>query len=121
MCKRSRTSKSPRSDPRGPDAGHSPTFSPRSRPATPSRPTSTHIYSLGCTLYYLLTGGPPFRGEHLWELYRAHVSMEAGPLNLVRLDVPVELAAVVAKIMPKETEKTVSDPGRGGPGTDFLL
>ena len=29
------------------------------------------IYSLGCTLYYLLTGGPPFRGEHLWDVYQA--------------------------------------------------
>ena len=37
------------------------------------------IYSLGCTFYYLLTGGPPFRGEHLWDLYQAHFSMEARP------------------------------------------
>ena len=29
------------------------------------------IYSLGCTFYYLLTGGPPFRGEHLWDVYQA--------------------------------------------------
>ena len=52
------------------------------------------IYSLGCTLYYLLSGGPPFRGHHLWDLYQAHFSTEAGPLNLVRPEVPVELAAV---------------------------
>ena len=36
------------------------------------------IYSLGCTFYYLLTGGPPFRGEHLWDVYQAHFSMDAG-------------------------------------------
>ena len=42
------------------------------------------IYSLGCTLYYLLTGGPPFVGDNLWDLYQAHFSMDAAPLNLVR-------------------------------------
>ena len=26
------------------------------------------IYSLGCTLYYLLTGGPPFQGTSLYEV-----------------------------------------------------
>ena len=74
------------------------------------------IYSLGCTLYYLLTGGPPFRGEHLWDLYQAHFSMEAQPLNLVRPEVPVELAALVAKMMAKEPgRRTFPDPRRGGP------
>jgi serine/threonine protein kinase len=69
------------------------------------------IYSLGCTLYYLLTGGPPFRGEHLWDVYQAHFSMDAGPLNLVRPEVPVELAAVVSKMMAKEPGRRFQTPG----------
>ena len=68
------------------------------------------IYSLGCTLYYLLTGGPPFRGEHLWDVYQAHFSMDADPLNLVRPEVPVELAAVVAKMMAKEPDRRFQTP-----------
>src|ERR1700722_3469345 len=29
------------------------------------------IYSLGCTFYYLLSDGPPFHGDNLWDLYQA--------------------------------------------------
>jgi serine/threonine protein kinase len=69
------------------------------------------IYSLGCALYYLLSGSPPFRGAHLWDIYQAHFSMDAGPLNLVRPEVPVELAAVVAKMMAKEPGRRFQTPG----------
>ena len=69
------------------------------------------IYSLGCTFYYLLTGGPPFRGDSLWDVYQAHFSMDAGPLNLVRPEVPVELAALVAKMMAKEPGRRFQTPG----------
>jgi serine/threonine protein kinase len=69
------------------------------------------IYSLGCTFYYLLSGGPPFGGDHLWDLYQAHFSMDATPLNLERPEVPVEVAAIVAKMMAKEPAKRFQTPG----------
>jgi serine/threonine protein kinase len=69
------------------------------------------IYSLGCTFYYLLTGGPPFRGEHLWDVYQAHFSMNASPLNLVRPEVPAELASMVAKMLAKEPRRRFQTPG----------
>ena len=68
------------------------------------------IYSLGCTLYCLLSGSPPFRGEHVWDVYQAHFSIDAGPLNLVRPGVPVELATVVAKMMAKEPGRRFQSP-----------
>ncbi len=69
------------------------------------------IYSLGCTFYYLLSGGPPFGGANLWDLYQAHLSMDAAPLSSVRPGVPVELAALVAKMMAKEPADRFQTPG----------
>ena len=68
------------------------------------------IYSLGCTLYHLLAGSPPFRGNSLYEVLQAHHSVDAKPLNLVRPEVPAELAAVVAKMMAKEPSRRYQTP-----------
>jgi len=68
------------------------------------------IYSLGCTLYYLLTGSPPFAGTSLYDILQAHHSVEATPLNMVRPEVPAELAALVAKMMAKEPERRFQAP-----------
>jgi serine/threonine protein kinase len=68
------------------------------------------IYSLGCTLYYLLSGGPPFHCASLYDILQAHHSMDAKPLNLARPEVPVELAALVAKMMAKEPERRFQEP-----------
>ena len=68
------------------------------------------IYSLGCTFYYLLTGAPPFPASSLYEILQAHQSVDAMPLNLVRPEVPMELAAVVAKMMAKEPSNRFQNP-----------
>jgi serine/threonine protein kinase len=60
------------------------------------------IYSLGCTLYCLLTGDPPFAGGSAMHVIFAHKHLEAKPLHEVRPDVPPELTAVVARMMAKE-------------------
>ncbi len=68
------------------------------------------IYSLGGTLYYLLAGRPPFEAASLYDMYQAHISREADPLNLVRPEVPAELAALVAKMMAKDPARRFQTP-----------
>ena len=79
------------------------------------------IYSLGCTLYYLLSGGPPFQAENLWDLYQAHHSMDAELLNFVRPEVPSELACLVAKMMAKEPERRFQTPAEVAQALAFFF
>ena len=59
------------------------------------------IYSLGCTLHYLLSGGPPFPSLPIEVVLRAHRSALAPRLDQIRDDVPSDLAALVATMMAK--------------------
>ncbi len=77
----------------------------------PSADIRADIYSLGGTLYYLLSGGPPFQANCLYDMYQAQISQNAAPLNLVRPEVPAELAALVAKMMAKDPARRFQTPG----------
>src|SRR5262249_1948462 len=56
------------------------------------------IYSLGCTLYHLLAGKPPFRGATALRKTNAHRTRAAEQIP----NLPPGLAAVLAKMMAKD-------------------
>lgn len=61
------------------------------------------IYSLGCTLYYLLTGVPPYRGAPL-EVLLKHRDSEIPSLIPKRADVPAQLDAVCQRMLAKNPD-----------------
>jgi serine/threonine protein kinase/formylglycine-generating enzyme required for sulfatase activity len=68
------------------------------------------IYSLGCTLFCLLTGRPPFQEDTLVKLALAHINQPPPPLGELRPDVPAKLAAVVAKMLAKNPAERYPTP-----------
>lgn len=59
----------------------------------------TDVYGLGATLYYILTGQPPFSKDEDGELYAKIRSGQFPPPSLVRPGVPRALEAVCLKAM----------------------
>src|SRR5262249_12018758 len=53
------------------------------------------IYSLGCTLYHLLAGRPPFPQGTALQKMMSHVMNTATPLGQLRPDVPAALHALL--------------------------
>lgn len=59
------------------------------------------IYGLGCTLYFLLAGTPPYTGPTLVSVLLKHRDAAVPLLRRVRPDVTAELEAVCARMMAK--------------------
>jgi len=59
------------------------------------------VYSLGCTLYRLLTGRKPYEGDTMIKILLAHREAPVPSLSAARPDVPAGLDAVCRKMMAK--------------------
>jgi len=62
-------------------------------------------YSLGCVLYYCLTGRVPFPEGSAVEKMMAHQTKEPMPIQELAPDVPDGLVAVVTRLMAKNPEE----------------
>jgi serine/threonine protein kinase len=68
------------------------------------------IYSLGCTLYFLLAGRVPFpTGAFLDKLVR-HATEAPTPLHQLRPDLPADLVRVVERMMAKKPRHRYQTP-----------
>ena len=62
------------------------------------------VYSLGCTLYFLLTGHPPYAGGSLMSVMLKHRDAAIPSLSAARPDVPPDLDAVFARMVAKRPD-----------------
>ena len=60
------------------------------------------LYALGCVLFELLTGVPPFHSESPFELGKKHSDEQPAPLIALRKDVPRDLERLVERLLAKD-------------------
>jgi tRNA A-37 threonylcarbamoyl transferase component Bud32 len=68
------------------------------------------LYALGCTLYHVLTGRPPFPGGSVMEKLIKHRLEEPRPIEALRGDLPEGLGPIVRKMMAKNADQRFQTP-----------
>ena len=74
--------------------------------------TATDIYALGCVLYEMLAGAPPFKGSSALAVMARHVTEKPRPLRSIRPDTPPHVEHAIARALAKIPEQrfgTVSE------------
>jgi len=76
-------------------------LSPEQASGRPAGPRSD-LYSLGCTLFEMLSGEPPFAADSAIGLAYRHVHDDPGPVSARQSGVPAQLDDIVNRLLAKE-------------------
>ncbi|VTS00840.1 protein kinase domain-containing protein [Tuwongella immobilis] len=68
------------------------------------------LYSLGCTLYFLLTGRVPFSGDTAIAKMFKHMEEDAPLVSSIRRDCPADVTQLVRRMMAKKPEQRFNTP-----------
>src|SRR5207302_1699195 len=63
------------------------------------------LYSLGCLLFQMITGQPPFVADGLDELVEQQLNAPPPRVTTLALDCPIWLDAIVAQLLEKEPSR----------------
>jgi PAS domain S-box-containing protein len=64
----------------------------------------TDFYSLGATLYHLITGVPPFQSADPLELIHAHIAKNPTPPHIIVPNIPRPISDIIMKLLSKNAE-----------------
>jgi len=67
------------------------------------------LYALGCVLFELATGYPPFRGASAHELGDKHINDEPPKVSMLRSDVPEDIVRLIDRLLAKEPADRPAD------------
>jgi serine/threonine-protein kinase len=69
------------------------------------------LYSLGCTMYYLLTAKVPFPGgSSLMEKLMKHQLEDPVPIETLRPEIPEEIRAILRRLIAREPDNRFATP-----------
>jgi serine/threonine protein kinase len=68
------------------------------------------IYSLGCTLYHMLAGRPPFQDDNFIRQIMRHANEEPQALHELNRAIPPQLSQIVATMLAKRREDRYPTP-----------
>ena len=71
--------------------------------------TRSDLFGLGCVMYAMCTGRPPFRADNSYAILRLIADKEPRPIQEINSDIPSWLCTIISRLMSKRPEDRYAD------------